>query len=147
MTELRWRHLTSALNLQLCSAIWDTLYIHLWAHKQKPDTWLIMSPRWGFLQCWMWSALSSSRKSKRPTGAVHANICHMINIQHPVCSCMIWVQIYSGWVNQREERSLIDWFTGFLMISAGIYLPYRMTVAKVQGRHDLSEKLPGFFGR
>lgn len=28
-----------------------------------------------------------------------------------------------------------------------VYLPYGMTVAKVQGRHDLSEELPGFFGR
>lgn len=27
-----------------------------------------------------------------------------------------------------------------------IYSPYRMTVAKVQGGHDLSEELPGFFG-
>lgn len=35
----------------------------------------------------------------------------------------------------------------FSDIRPDIYLPYGMTVAKVQGRHDLSEELPGFFGR
>lgn len=30
--------------------------------------------------------------------------------------------------------------------SWGCHLPYGMTVAKIQGRHDLSEKFPGLFG-
>lgn len=41
------------------------------------------------------------------------------------------------------RRYLMD----FSDIRPDIYLPYGMTVAKVQGRHDLSEELPGFFGR
>lgn len=199
------------LQLQLLrSAIWDTLYVHQWVHDEKPDTWLKMSPWWDLQQRCMWSASSTSRKSKQ-TRAAHAYVCHMIYIighykhltqKHFTFSfflCNLNWYLYLAWINHvqpllkttsKAMKSWLEWklwlwltshinaknknkihlnlviapdscaamqtcpmvclrwlFTGFQWSVQTFYSPYGMTVAKVQGRHDLSEELPGFFGR